>query len=139
MRQIVIKNIKDRFAVLSELAESLNDFQYSKSLDLPRYKSAEDHFWCLIGARESYFRAIVAGEWQGFSCSLPDNSKRSDYISALKKTEEEFENVLRGVEWSEPSESLLASLYEHEVMHEGQLIRLVYGLGLEMPKSSRWA
>ncbi|TCS35678.1 hypothetical protein [Reinekea marinisedimentorum] len=139
MRDIVIRNIKARFAVIDELAKSITEAQFSAKLDVPKYKSVEDHLWCIVGARESYFRALLAGEWQGFNCSLTGESDKSSYEYALLQTHKNFENVLSSVHWSESTETILASLYEHEVMHEGQIIRLLYGLGLQMPESSKWA
>ncbi|TXR53859.1 hypothetical protein [Reinekea thalattae] len=139
MREIVIKNIKDRFGVLSELASSLTEVQFISKLDVPKYKTIEDHLWCIVGARESYFKALAAGKWQGFSCSLADGSDKLSYELALRQTQERFDRVLSNVLWNESTENILASLYEHETMHEGQIIRLIYGLGLEMPQSSKWA
>ncbi|CAG9295356.1 DinB family protein [Celerinatantimonas diazotrophica] len=139
MREIIIRNMKDRFNVLNELAKSLTQEQFCSKLDVPKSKSVEEHLWCIIGARESYFRALLAGQWQGFHCSLADDSDQSNYERALQETQARFDRVLCDVHWSESTEKLLASLYEHEVMHEGQMIRLVYGLGLEMPQSSQWA
>lgn len=139
MREIVVRNIKERFEVLNQLAKSLTEVQFSLKLDAPKYKTVEDHLWCVVGARESYFKALLAGEWQGFNCSLANESVKSDYERVLQETQDRFDRVLSGVHWSEGTEKILASLYEHEVMHEGQIIRLIYGLGLEMPKSSKWA
>jgi uncharacterized damage-inducible protein DinB len=139
MRKIVIRNIKDRFDVLNELASSLTEVEFSSKLDVPKYKTIEDHLWCVVGARESYFNALLAGEWQGFSCSIADDSDKANYERALQQTQDRFDKVLSDVHWTENTENILASLYEHEIMHEGQIIRLIYGLGLEMPQSSKWA
>ena len=103
-----------------------------------KYKSLEEHLWCIVGAR-GYFRALLAGEWQGFKCSLADESNKFSYEKALLETHSYFESALSNIQWSENTEKILANLYEHEVMHEGQIIRLMYGLGLEMPDSSKWA
>jgi hypothetical protein len=42
-------------------------------------------------------------------------------------------------EWTAHRDELLASLYEHEVMHEGQIIRHMYALQKTLPSSWRWA
>ena len=42
-------------------------------------------------------------------------------------------------DWSLEHDELLAAVAEHEVMHEGQIIRHMYGLGRELPASWRWA
>ena len=139
MKDIVIDHIQQRFGVLRELAESLTDSQLSMKLDLAKSKSAVEHFWCVVGARESYFKALLVGKWSGFSCSLTDSSNRSDYIAALQRTETQFHSIVEQTSWSSDTEELLVNLLEHETMHEGQLIRLVYGLNLKMPISSKWA
>ena len=44
-------------------------------------------------------------------------------------------SVLEAVEeWTEVKSELLTTLNEHEVMHEGQLIRHLYGLGYSIPE-----
>ncbi len=139
MRDVVISNIKERFSVFNDLAASLNNKQFSSKTMVLKSKSVEDHLWCIVGTRQSYFNALEAGEWQGFQCSLTDKSRKVDYEAAMKETQSTFEELISKVKWSENTERILASLYEHEVMHEGQIIRLIYGLGLEMPASSKWA
>lgn len=42
-------------------------------------------------------------------------------------------------EWTDERNSLLATLAEHEVMHEGQIIRHMYALEYELPDSWTWA
>lgn len=140
MREVIINNMQQRFGALSDLAAALDATDYSKNLAVERSKSIGEHFWCLVGARESYFRALEAGEWQGFDCSLKDhNVSQPEFIAALNRTADEFSYVLARTHWALATEQLLAELYEHEVMHEGQLIRLIYGLHLTMPASSKWA
>lgn len=43
------------------------------------------------------------------------------------------------VEWDDARTELLLTLNEHEVMHEGQIIRHMYGLGYEIPVSVKWS
>jgi hypothetical protein len=42
------------------------------NLDLPGLPSNRiaGQLWCIVGARESYTKAIESGGWKGFSCSL---------------------------------------------------------------------
>ena len=43
------------------------------------------------------------------------------------------------VEWTIEREELLLKLSEHEVMHEGAMIRHMYALELDIPDSVQWA
>jgi hypothetical protein len=42
-------------------------------------------------------------------------------------------------DWTGERDDLLAALYEHEVMHEGQIIRHLYALERRLPGLWRWA
>ena len=92
--------------------------------------------WCVIGARESYARAIEAGRWAGFSCSLDDPRDAAKVSDALLGSEAAVRNVIGSIESFGDAENRLAlDLLEHEAQHHGQLIRYLYGLGLEVPAS----
>jgi len=50
------------------------------------------------------------------------------------------QDAIAGIcEWTPIRDELLLALAEHEVMHEGQIIRHVYGLEGTLPKSWKWA
>jgi hypothetical protein len=94
--------------------------------------------WCVIGARESYARALAAGAWQGFACGLAHG--RAGEVAAvaehLRRSAAEAAVAVAGVtEWSGDRGRLLMSLLEHEVQHHGQLIRYLYGNRLAIPAS----
>ena len=58
----------------------------------------------------------------------------------LKVSALAFDKALEGItDWTPERNALLASLAEHETMHEGQVIRLMYGLGHTLPPSWKWA
>ena len=65
MQHIVDRLIRD-FELWVEMANHLPDEAFMAELPLPS-NCIGDQFWCLIGARESYIRAIEEGEWQGFT------------------------------------------------------------------------
>lgn len=140
MLNIILANLENRFDVFNDVLAVVDDNDFHKKLDVPKNKSIAEHLWCVIGARQSFARAIQAGEWQGFECSLDTDAGPADYKVALDKATAIFHRTVRDLDtWSDDREALLAQLYEHEVMHEGQLIRQVYGLGLSMPATSTWA
>lgn len=105
-------------------------------MDLPGLPSNQisGELWCVVGARESYIKAIEAGAWTGFSCSLATPQVKETVLLALEATrarlsEIEFSNL------SDKQIELAFDLLEHEVQHHGQLIRYVYGNKLTFPES----
>ncbi|MEM8766094.1 MAG: hypothetical protein AAGE43_01520 [Pseudomonadota bacterium] len=139
MRQVIVEKLVDRFAAYSELAATVDDDLLSQKIDVPKHKSLAEHLWCVVGARESYARAIEAGAWAGFSCSMEAFSA-SDFAEKLEESGAAVEQAIRSVsDWSDERSALLATLAEHEVMHEGQIIRHMYALEKELPASWVWA
>ena len=142
MREKVIEHIKALFRAHEDLAEILPDEAFGQKLSIPSNTIGEQ-FWCLIGARESYAKAIKENGWAGFSCSMPYGSTNDKHkvLEILLKTAQDFERTINGIEWTADRDSLLLDLLEHEAQHQGQLIRYVYGLEHKFPKSwaERWA
>lgn len=142
MREKAIEHIKSLFRTHQELAELLPEKALSQKLFLPS-NTIGGQFWCLVGARQSYTKAVIENGWIGFSCSMTsDDSVNKEIVTnTLNKTTQEFEKMLSGLEWTSVREDLLLDLLEHEAQHQGQFIRYVYGLKYEFPKSwsQRWA
>jgi hypothetical protein len=110
----------------------------SLSLDLPNLPSNRiaGQLWCIVGARESYTRAIEKGAWQGFSCSLATPKIKQSVLASLEETEKKLsETNFMGL--SDAQIDLAFDLLEHEIQHHGQLIRFVYANGLTFPESWR--
>lgn len=92
--------------------------------------------WCVVGARESYARAIGAGEWAGFSCFLDEPGDHSKVEAGLRRSEAAVSDALESLDGSSPAQDrLVLDLLEHEAQHHGQLIRYLYGLKLAIPDS----
>lgn len=139
MRETILRNLETRFAAYAELVAALDESALGERLDAPRHKSLAEHLWCIVGARESYAKAIAAGEWRGFGCSM-SGQQRADFEKSLDSSARAtLDAVANAGEWTETRDDLLASLAEHEVMHEGQIIRHMYGLGRDLPSSWKWA
>ena len=139
MRTTVAQNLKSRFRSYADLVAQIDDAALEERVDAPKHKSLSEHLWCVIGARESYAKALAAGEWQGFSCSLTQHG-RGDFEQKLESSSRAVLDAIAGVEeWTRAREELLATLSEHEVMHEGQIIRHMYGLERTLPDSWKWA
>lgn len=92
--------------------------------------------WCVVGARESYARAIAQDAWPGFACSLQTPEDPVKLNAALRRSEDAVRGVLADLEnFSEDRCRRLLDLLEHEAAHQGQLIRYLYGLKLTIPES----
>ena len=98
-------------------------------------------FWCVVGARESYLRAIEAGSWQGFGSSLKKVTDAEEVNSKLRSSGAALQTLRDRDDWSDARQDLLIDLLEHEALHQGQLIRYFYGLGISFPEAfaRRWA
>jgi hypothetical protein len=96
-------------------------------------------FWCLIGARESYARAIEAGRWSGFRCSLGQEGARdpAQVRAALAASGKALVELLGslGAGASEAQVELAFDLLEHEAQHHGQLIRFFYANRIGFPEA----
>lgn len=140
MRATLLDRMNHRFRLFEELVGKVSDSDFRRSLDVPRSKTIAEHLWCVVGARQSYRRALEAGEWVGFQCSLDESADRREYLAELERSARELRGTVEAItEWTDGREALLAQLHEHETIHEGQLIRQVYALELKMPNSSFWA
>lgn len=139
MRKKIIEHIIERFQSYADLADQATDEELLDNLSVPKNKDLRSHFWCVVGARESYTKGLEIGEWGGFKCSLQKVDK-AEVVEGLETSAEAFQNVVAKIDhWTEARDELLTSLLEHEVMHEGQIIRHVYGLERSLPPSWKWA
>jgi uncharacterized damage-inducible protein DinB len=142
MRDKVIAHLTSTARAHRELVASLAEEDLGWRLT-ERSNTIGAQIWCVVGARESYTRAIRQDGWAGFDCSLsaPDTTIKERVLEALDRSEEALIEVLGDLEWTDAREHLLLDLLEHESQHQGQLIRYVYALGRPFPESwaTRWA
>jgi hypothetical protein len=132
---ILVRKIERVFSLTRDLIENLSQKSLLLYLgDLPSNKIGEQ-VWCIIGARESYLKAIKAGKWAGFSCSLQDNTSKSEVLKCLDSSSENIIKYLKESAISEEQREMIFDLLEHEIMHHGQLIRYIYGNKLGFPES----
>ena len=139
MQKQVSQRLTQRFQAYLDLVAEIDDDLLGEKVDVPKHKSLAEHLWCVVGARESYTRAIEAGAWQGFNCSMTAYAV-SDFTAALTESAQAANEAIANVdEWDDERLALLATLTEHEVMHEGQIIRHMYALERTLPDSWVWA
>lgn len=132
-QQLKAKLIRS-FKLTHDLVTHLDEA--SLNLDLPNLPSNRiaGQLWCIVGARESYTRAIEMGGWKGFSCSLATPKIKTSALEALEATERKL-NAIDFTELTDVQIDLAFHLLEHEIQHHGQLIRFVYANGLTFPES----
>ena len=134
MSQPLQAKLDRAFSLTHDLILHLDEM--SLSLDLPGLPSnrVAGQLWCIIGARESYTKAIEAGSWQGFSCTLTTPRVKQSVLAALESTHERLAEI-NFTDLTDAQIDLAFDLLEHEIQHHGQLIRFVYGNGLTFPTS----
>jgi hypothetical protein len=138
-KELISARLAEAFRLYSDLVAALPAGALALDLaGLPSNRIGQQ-LWCVVGARESYARAIAAGTWRGFACGLPSaqTGDPAAVASHLDRTAAEVEAVLAdgALAWTDGHERLLVTLLEHEVQHHGQLIRYLYGNGLPIPPS----
>jgi uncharacterized damage-inducible protein DinB len=133
--KILVEHLNKAFNLTDDLVQGLSETDFTLKLnDLPSNTIGEQ-LWCMVGARESYLKAIINEGWSGFSCSLNDTTSKVEILRSLQKSADECLRFLNSHELNETQTDLLITLLEHEIQHHGQLIRYVYGNKLGFPKS----
>jgi len=61
MRDVLIDALNKRFDSYQDIIDSVTDDELGQKLDVPKHKSLAEHMWCVVGARESYAKAIADG------------------------------------------------------------------------------
>lgn len=138
MRELNTARLAAAFDLTADLVTGLEEADMNRSLPVPS-NTIWDQLWCVVGAREGYARAMEAGDWMGFSCSLT-SSDRGSRERLEESLEASRQAVVEALSRSEDGERAL-DLLLHETQHHGQLIRFLYGLGLDFPESwrRRWS
>lgn len=132
-----MKILQQRLAAAFQLTEDLAKTLHQENLILPLgtlpSNTIGQQFWCIIGARESYARAIEKGAWAGFSCSVTDCHSQELLLRGLQTSSRQLLGHLEALREEQLQYAFL--LLEHEVQHHGQLIRYIYGNRLSFPQS----
>ena len=132
---LINKKIVRAFKLTQDLALHLAEASLGLTLpELPSNKIGEQ-FWCMIGARESYLKAIKNEKWVGFSCSLKDTTAKPAILAGLTQSQQATAEYITNTALNDTQIDFLLDLLEHEIQHHGQLIRYVYGNRLTFPKT----
>ena len=140
----VQRNLTRSIDLYEELVSTLPEPSLTSKLPDLRSNTVGQQLWCVVGARESYARAIEVGEWAGFSCSLDAAriTSRRSVRDALVRSGARVRDVVGDLaSFDDARHQLVLDLLEHEAAHQGQLIRYLYALRLPIPDGwkSRYA
>ena len=132
---MLIKKLKRAFVLTQELVEYLDEVNLQSKLPGLPSNTIGEQLWCMVGARESYLKAIKHNGWVDFSCSLKDTTSKNDVVCAILASSKTVVDFVTDAELNEKQLEFLHELLEHEIMHHGQLIRYMYGNKLGFPRS----
>ena len=136
---VIRERLRESVALYDDLVSELPEASLAATLPGLPSNAVGEQLWCVVGARESFARAIGAGEWSGFSCSLTaaETPEKDAVLAALSRS---ADGVLAAIGDLDPHDDdrcrFALQLLEHEAAHHGQLIRYLYGL--ELPIPARW-
>ena len=135
MKEAIVKRLDVAFQLTNELSQSMGESMLNCRIAGVPSNSNGGQFWCIIGARQSYTKAIVSGGWLGFSCSLTRNQSKEprSIEAALGETKDQALAAIASNDLSDRQWQLVFDLWEHEVLHQGQLIRYFYANGIPFP------
>lgn len=136
LEQILEAHPDESFAMYDELAASLTGDDLRQKLPVPSNVIGAQ-LWCVIGARESWARAIEKGTWVGFSCSIraADVVKPEVMRQALAGSAAAVREASKTAPNDEGRTDLKLRLLVHESQHQGQILRYLLGLKVEVPPS----
>lgn len=133
---IIEARFERSFSLYTDLINAIDEATLSSKLPNLPSNTLGLQLWCVVGARESFSRAIKANQWSGFSCSLETASIKAPVTEALRLSADSVSDVLKTIEsYTDVQNQLIIDLLEHEAAHHGQLIRYLYGLKLSIPDS----
>jgi hypothetical protein len=134
MKELLKNRLHRAFALSHDLVSHLPESTLELKLPELPSNTVREQLWCLVGARESYLKAIREGGWKGFACSLPAKADKETVLAKLGASRQELETLnFTGLNAQQAETAF--SLLEHELQHHGQLIRYVYGNKLSFPVS----
>lgn len=131
---VLKEKLQRSFELYDDLARELKEENLKMDLAGLPSNTIGQQLWCLVGARQSYLKAILAGSWQGFACSLKTTENKVAVQEQLAESKKDFLAAVDTLTTlTSPQQSLMFDLIEHEAQHHGQLVRYLYGQKLPVP------
>jgi hypothetical protein len=137
MTDPIDRRLEAVFELYGDLAQILDADLLRRSLPVPSNPIGMQ-LWCVVGARETWARAMESAEWGPFGCSITRFSDTQDeqlMRAKLAASAAEFRRAAAEAPLMDRQVDLKLGLLEHENQHLGQLLRYLLGLGVEPPPS----
>ena len=135
LQRLIDARLDAAFALYAELIASLDESQLRQSLPVPSNPIGLQ-LWCVVGARETWARALESGTWGPFRCSIAgvEGTRKRDVVArALEASAAAYRAAAANSVDDDARTDLKLGLLEHEAQHLGQLLRYLLGLGLAIP------
>jgi hypothetical protein len=135
MQHLIDARLDAVFALYDELIAALDGAQLRQSLPVPSNPIGMQ-LWCVVGARETWARAIEKGTWGPFKCSIgsfEETQKPGLVANALATSGSAFREAAMANPKDETRTDFKLALLEHESQHLGQILRYLLGLGIDPP------
>ena len=135
MQRLIDARLDAVFRLYDELVASLDGARLRQSLPAPSNPIGMQ-LWCVVGARETWARAMEKGTWGPFSCSIAsfeDAHEPGPVARALATSASAFREAALATVADETRTDFKLGLLEHESQHLGQILRYILGLGIEPP------
>jgi hypothetical protein len=135
MQHLIDARLDAVFGLYDELITSLDGTQLRQSLPVPSNPIGMQ-LWCVVGARETWARAMEKGTSGPFGCSIgsfADTQNPRLVAEALAKSGSEFREAARANPEDETRTDFKLALLEHESQHLGQILRYLLGLAIDPP------
>ncbi|MPZ99968.1 MAG: hypothetical protein GEU80_11675 [Dehalococcoidia bacterium] len=135
MQKLLRDRLDQSFSLYDELASSLDGAQLRQKLPVPSNTLGEQ-LWCVIGSRESWARAIELGAWDAWGCSVDAAGVRDAEVmrGALLDSGRAVRASIEQAGDDEARSRLALELLEHECQHQGQILRYLLGLRIDVPE-----
>jgi uncharacterized damage-inducible protein DinB len=131
---VLKEKLQRSFGLYDDLIQELKEENLNLDLAGLPSNTIGEQLWCVVGARQSYLKAILAGAWQGFACGLKSTENKIAVQEQLVESKKSFLAALDSLtSLTSARQSLMFDLIEHEAQHHGQLIRYLYGQKLPVP------
>jgi hypothetical protein len=135
MSDPIDRRLQATFDLYEELAAALDADQLRSSLPVASNPIGMQ-LWCVVGARETWARAMDDGTWGPFACSIGSFAETHQPEIMREKLSTSATALTDAAAAAEPDETridLKLGLLEHENQHLGQLLRYILGPGIEPP------
>ena len=135
LQRLIDARLDATFALYAELIDALDEPQLAQSLPVPSNPIGLQ-LWCVVGARETWARALESGTWGPFHCSIGgiEETRSRDVVArALETSAAAYRAAASAGTDDDARIELKLGLLEHENQHLGQLLRYLLGLGLAVP------